>query len=328
MKQRVAYIDIAKAIGITLVILGHMEISGNLYNYLFSFHMPLFIILSGMVFKRERIWKNVKVLLISFLSLTIILSVADVIVKWLVKHESIDVFTYVKAILGGAAAPNYRFDPAPAIWFLTALIIIELFSYLLHFLGRFRWLLIPGLIALGVVLSFFKENSYIPWNIDAALFLIPFFELGKLSKDWIAKIKIKSLFFALIGLSALLFLIPLSMLNGAVNIYRCQWGNNLLLYYINSLIGSTAIIFISIGVSSVPHTKFICWLGKNTVVPMAAHQFILPYAAIIMGYIPYYGRFVFTIIELIIMMTACYLVAWLVGRFCPVILGKTKKKTA
>ncbi|MCD7778938.1 MAG: acyltransferase family protein [Clostridiales bacterium] len=50
--KRLEEIDIAKGIGIILVILGH---AGNIpgKTFIYSFHMPLFFILSGMVMKKD-----------------------------------------------------------------------------------------------------------------------------------------------------------------------------------------------------------------------------------------------------------------------------------
>ena len=54
MKQRDIAVDIAKAYGILLMILGHCGgIPFLLRNFIFSFHMPLFFILSGYFFKAK-----------------------------------------------------------------------------------------------------------------------------------------------------------------------------------------------------------------------------------------------------------------------------------
>ena len=44
-KQRIDWIDIAKGIGIFLMVVGHTSIPSFLSNYIFSFHMPLFFII-------------------------------------------------------------------------------------------------------------------------------------------------------------------------------------------------------------------------------------------------------------------------------------------
>lgn len=51
MKQnRLPYIDALKGLGIVLVIIGHMDAPLIIRNSIYSFHMPLFFALSGLVF--------------------------------------------------------------------------------------------------------------------------------------------------------------------------------------------------------------------------------------------------------------------------------------
>ena len=52
-KKRLEYIDIARGIGIVLVVLGHClsQLDGSLRTFIYSFHMPLFFTLAGMTHK-------------------------------------------------------------------------------------------------------------------------------------------------------------------------------------------------------------------------------------------------------------------------------------
>ena len=53
MDKRIDYIDIAKAIGIILVYIGHCDLNykSPLFLWIYSFHMPLFFFISGFLFK-------------------------------------------------------------------------------------------------------------------------------------------------------------------------------------------------------------------------------------------------------------------------------------
>ena len=63
--QRIQWIDIAKGISIFLVIIGHTAPFGILErNIIFSFHMPLFFILSGYHFKIAQNWDEAKMYVI------------------------------------------------------------------------------------------------------------------------------------------------------------------------------------------------------------------------------------------------------------------------
>ena len=59
MKERKEYIDVAKGIGIILVVLGHLDIDGQISREaIYAFHMPLFFILSGVFAKTNIDFKN------------------------------------------------------------------------------------------------------------------------------------------------------------------------------------------------------------------------------------------------------------------------------
>lgn len=51
--KRVEWIDTAKGIGLILVILGHLKID-YLSAWIYTFHMPLFFFLSGVVFSGHK----------------------------------------------------------------------------------------------------------------------------------------------------------------------------------------------------------------------------------------------------------------------------------
>lgn len=54
-KQRIGYLDIAKGIGILLMIFGHIDGGGVVQTWIYSFHIPLFFIVSGIiVFKQNK----------------------------------------------------------------------------------------------------------------------------------------------------------------------------------------------------------------------------------------------------------------------------------
>lgn len=51
---RLPVIDVAKGIGMLLVIYAHVNYTPGQLAYIYSFHMPLFFLLSGMMFDREK----------------------------------------------------------------------------------------------------------------------------------------------------------------------------------------------------------------------------------------------------------------------------------
>ena len=51
MIKRIDWIDIAKGLAIVLMVIGHTIPNNHFITLIFSFHMPLFIFLSGFVYK-------------------------------------------------------------------------------------------------------------------------------------------------------------------------------------------------------------------------------------------------------------------------------------
>lgn len=48
--KRIDWIDVAKGIGIILMVMGHTSMPDAINRWIYSFHMPLFFLLSGLLF--------------------------------------------------------------------------------------------------------------------------------------------------------------------------------------------------------------------------------------------------------------------------------------
>ena len=77
-KNRIAYIDTAKAFAIILMVVGHTSIPKVLSNWIWSFHMPFFFFVSGMTTNWQKkkmpefVGTRVRALLIPFLCYSIV----------------------------------------------------------------------------------------------------------------------------------------------------------------------------------------------------------------------------------------------------------------
>ncbi len=57
---RLPWLDILKGIGIILVLVGHIYSNDINYNWLYSFHMPLFFLVAGYTYKPKPILQDIK----------------------------------------------------------------------------------------------------------------------------------------------------------------------------------------------------------------------------------------------------------------------------
>lgn len=56
MQERDLRYDVMKGVGLLLMILGHIPVEGMVYKWIYSFHMPMFFLLSGFLTKNTAIF--------------------------------------------------------------------------------------------------------------------------------------------------------------------------------------------------------------------------------------------------------------------------------
>lgn len=328
VKNRIDWADISKGIGILLVVFAHLQIPGVVLKFVFSFHMPLFVLISGYFFRPEKLSANIKKLLCCYFSLGLITSLIYMLYN---KYSILWFFKNLVRMLLGGSATHYRIDAAPALWFITALIVIELIAYLTD---KIPYSLIPVsviCIAAAMILIRFDFSDYIPFNIVPALFLFPFYSAGILLKknkvsDVFNKIQNSGFiikFVICIILAAATFII--SHYNNLVNIFRCDYGNSIILYYLAGFAGSFMIIIFSMILSKLKTINLLKWFGKNTVVIMGIHQLLILVADAYFSTFSGYKHYIAIIAEFFLIMLLSSLITVIINKFAPFLLGKQIK---
>lgn len=117
-KKRIVWIDIAKALGIFLVIMGHTGFPILIRCWIYSFHMPLFFFISGLWFKeleiRENIKKKFKSYLIPFYGYSLIF----LAINYILFRDKLQLQNSLLDIAVGKGS-------YPILWFLFALFFVE-----------------------------------------------------------------------------------------------------------------------------------------------------------------------------------------------------------
>ncbi|MBK1986071.1 acyltransferase family protein [Sphaerospermopsis aphanizomenoides BCCUSP55] len=220
MNTRLQHIDIAKGIGILLVVFGHNNIKGKLFYIIFSFHLPLFLFLSGLFFNadgklKELMWSKFDSIIKPYLTTLII-------VYPMFPNNSI--INYLAGIIYSTSFTiPLVWGP---LWFLTHLWAVWVFSWLfvrvtkLSSIKRIFQVLLLLLLLLigflirrvfwqipirfgGVTFDLFSQNFLLPGlplSIDIVFISGFFFLLGFLLKQKIFdfKVKYKYLIFSLL----------------------------------------------------------------------------------------------------------------------------------
>ncbi len=256
-KRRIAWMDMAKGLGILMVLLNHAELNLGPINWLGGmFYMPVFFVLAGMTFSVRQeeslaqfALRKAKRLLVPYafynLFLFLFFFCKDSLLTRQVTAES---FFPLAGILYSrnclypvSAKNNLQFMTilnAPT-WFLTCLFLALVFFGCLWKLGernkRAAWGTGLGLVLLSVALHY-ASPVLLPWSLDCALYALAFLGAG----HYFRKYSVVERLYGKKGVLALLALlfVGLSWANGPVNMSVGHYGVSMLLYVLVGSLGS------------------------------------------------------------------------------------------
>lgn len=191
MKKRIDYYDIAKGIGILLVVIGHVKLKKYPYiqNFIYSFHMPLFFIISGYFFRpkenRECLQKIIKRYIIPYLITCAIIIMYNVIRPLIDGKSFSEIHIIAKewlkaALYGSGRRREWGIKPIGAIWFLLAL---SFSTYFMNYIYKFKKRYI---ISILIAYIGYKTSQiiWLPWSIQAGMFSLIYFEIGIKAKEY------------------------------------------------------------------------------------------------------------------------------------------------
>lgn len=313
--------DVAKGIGILLVVHGHA--CGTIYERILigAFHMPLFFFLSGLFILREDVpfkhfvAQKAKSLLFPCLVFGLILSTYST-VHDLINHD--DSIPYGLRYVG--LFINTRHQPYPgSLWFLPALFLVELFVYWLHKLLYKKIYMIIGSIILaiiGLLINHFYGQG-LPWSLDIVLYCTIFTVLGYCFKNYVWK---KSGVISYM-LAALLFIISTYVnfihMKTNVDLFSCVLGNYVL-FYVSAFSG----IYVAVGFSHLlRNSRILQYYGQNSLIVYALHFLILIFLSYILSFISYgwITGILKTVIASLILIPVINIInshfKWMTGRF-------------
>lgn len=263
--KRFEYLDIAKGVGILLVVWGHILLVGPSHRVIYAFHMPLFFLISGMLFKREKfnsiidfIGKRAKRLLIPFAIYSIVTWLIWATFRF-VRHDN--VVSYWDPLLQTIIAKGsgaYMVHNS-ALWFVPCLFATEIIYFTFSKLRPLPKLLI-AICCAAISFSlghFFGDNWWflLPWNLDAALIGVLFYCLGnvfttKLPNSILIEFsKSNQLSCWILFLASAALLYWSAMAFGECSMGSSAYNCNGAIFVVRALIGCFACIVLSIFIS-------------------------------------------------------------------------------
>ncbi|MBT8912844.1 acyltransferase family protein [Lactobacillus delbrueckii subsp. bulgaricus] len=309
-KKRIVWLDTTKGIAIITVLMGHMSTGEQLRRYIYSFHMPLFFMISGILLYytgsykkrtiKESILKLTQNLLYPYIMFSIIATVYAISVH-VVKGRGAEVIAssitirFWQLLFSGKVnstigiliqciCDTISFSGIKALWFLPTLFVGEILVITIlkkcdsdKSIGVAVMAVLIFLVALLIVKQFYLTNSRWSKQITVAFLM---YVVLIIIRDIIAAT------FILIGfyLAKIDLFNKLNMMHGAlflvvdaimsqfngVDIFGGTIGN-IVLFYFNALVGSLAVVVFS--KELLENIKILEYMGKNSLVIFATHQF-------------------------------------------------------
>jgi acyltransferase len=280
--QRDGRIDAARAMAIVLVVLGHAKgIPGWFTVLAYSFHVPLFFVLSGWLSRRRAVItpasgilaRQARVLLVPYLVFFLVAyaywlltrDIGEKALRWGAR-------AWWEPLTGLATGIGPQLYVHPALWFLPALFVTTAAFLLVR-----RWLptsaLALSLLATASLwIAWFPELGLrLPFALDLLPVTLFFYACGAAAAGVLTLPRS-----GWTGLALAAPLLPLwlwlAWSNGRVDINQLLFGAQPWKFFAAALLGAAIVLLLS---PVLQHQKVVQWIGRNTLLILCAHVPIL-----------------------------------------------------
>ncbi|MCH5275706.1 MAG: acyltransferase family protein [Lachnospiraceae bacterium] len=285
-EKRLDSLDMVKGIGIVLVVIGHSGyVSEGVLTWLASFHMPLFFIVSGMLFAHKRSDREPFVpylkrrfcgMMIPYVSFSLINLGIDAI------RRIINPAAVGQEVISADILQTVSFFGISVLWFLPTIFLGELCLYglmkkcpvwLLGIIGvASAWVPSAGI---WLIETYFPagESVFTLWlnNLCIALLRVfpalVFLLAGYAAYYLLQKLSIQAVWEIMLGIGLLLLNAVVAFANGRVDLHYLVF-HNVWYYYIGACSATFGLILFC------RHTNplgFLLYLGKNSLIIMLTH---------------------------------------------------------
>lgn len=261
-EQRIKWIDLTKGIAIFLMVCGHTSIPSWLSNWIWSFHMPLFFIISGMLFNPTKynlknfIKRRIHTLIIPYIAFSLIVLMIN-------ENSSINIWLY-QGWMNGCA-----------LWFLPVLFLAETYSFFIIRTTATKNRIVVCAVIFGTIgYILYLYGIRLPYDIDVSFSATSFYLIGYILCKMLRSIELRSSILIIIVLSVN-FILSIVFPRTDMASNTCGWYG---LNAVNAIIGTIAIVLIAKQLLALGYFRFceifFLWGGRNTLVILGLSQTI------------------------------------------------------
>ena len=300
MGNRSKELDILKAVGIFLMIFDHVGWGELVHTYIQSFHMPLFFIVSGYLWKPDQSTKRIaqkrfKTILVPYLSFSIVYLLLFMVASLASLTDRSIVLALRAVVFFPTDMQNMPF--APALWFLPCFYLCNLiYAFLSENLGKTKWIAIIVLAAVGFTYSSLTDYM-LPITLEPIMVTPLFVLIGELIKNnsekifhWLDK--------HWVLLSLIIFDCVFVYVNGSCDLRSARY-HNCALYIIDAMLGTLILWGITRKILRSPIIKMegLSYLSIYSISFLSMNQFIIMLCEKSLSYIMGNSSLVIVIVE-------------------------------
>lgn len=316
--ERLSWLDVLKGIGIILVAIGHIYSNRTVFNWLYSFHMPLFFLAAGWVYKEKPILTDIKrriqTIVVPYFSFGLM-----VLLYWQVierRFRDTDK-SFMDSLLGLFSGCYDNLDFNVHLWFLPCFFVtVVLFNILVNLGGKEIIYFVSGLMSLVYVALPMPE---LPWGFNRVFKYIGFYAVGVFlagRKTWIEDRNVET------GVAAVVLL----TVNFSLSLHNLTTG---IMWFVTALIGVAAMILIS---QLINENKILQYFGRISLIVLCIHGPVYRIVVKIVSIPLHMGtdavreNFLLAMIVVAVTMSICSVAYETVIKIAPWMVGKKKMK--
>jgi acyltransferase len=250
--NRLEFLDVAKGLGIMLVLFGHILPSSTIvFKIIYSFHMPLFFIISGYLFNIDK-YTIKDVVVKKFKRYIIPYFVIAFVCLLFFGRDSL--LMYFGGILYSYGNLEYMPNCSP-LWFLTCLYLTEILLIVILKKSPKPYIFIGIILLIGIIYN--QTFHYrLPWNLDVSLIAIGFMYMGYLIKGYKILEHYKHKYSVLLLLMAVVSI----TYNSTISMNGRMYGNFLLTF----ISGITISLLVLYYCKYIKKSKILYFFGNNS----------------------------------------------------------------
>lgn len=320
--SRLLWLDVLKGLGIIFVAVGHIYQNKIVFNWLYSFHMPLFFFAAGWVYKEKEVVSTIKhrlfTIVVPYLSFGFMTLLYWQIIER--KFRSSDM-SFAESFVGLLRGQYSLLDFNVHLWFLPAFFsLVVLYNILMRKCGRKITYMVCGLLSIVYVLI---ELPELPWGLDRICKFVFFYAVGNI----LAEYGVKSLSRAKRVVAG----IGLVVINFALSYFGLT---NSVMWFVTASIGIAGFVLLSDEISEWSETPVsvvssaLQYFGRISLIVLCIHGPVYRIIAKVLAIVLHTEtdavreNFITAMLIVAITMAVCSIGYEIISRICPWMLGK------